>query len=263
MRSVKQLMDLKGRHALVTGAAGHVGLAACETLLELGASVVVMDRLDKDCRRRAARLGPRALPMACDIRDEQVLRASVKKAVKNLRSLDILIHCAAFTGDTKMAGWAVPFPNQSSMAWEAAFKVNLTSAFIMTQEARQALSASGRGSVILMSSIYGMVGPNPSLYEGMPLNNPLAYGASKGGLLQLTKYLAAVMGPKVRVNAISPGGIERGQPKAFISRYAQRTPLKRMAVEEDIKGAVAYLAGDLSRYVTGHNLVVDGGFTAW
>lgn len=263
MRSVKQLLDLKGRRALVTGGAGHAGLAVCQTLLELGATVAVMDRREKDCAQRARLLGPRAFPLACDLGDERAARGAVKRAVARMRGLDILVHCAAFTGDTRLPGWAVPFARQSGSSWEAALRVNLTSAFILAQEARQALAASGRGSIILFSSIYGLVGPDPGLYAGTKLANPLAYGASKGGLLQLNKYLATSLAPQIRVNAISPGGIERGQPKAFIRRYAQRTPLKRMAAEEDIKGAVAYLAGDLSRYVTGHNLVVDGGWTAW
>jgi NAD(P)-dependent dehydrogenase (short-subunit alcohol dehydrogenase family) len=142
-------------------------------------------------------------------------------------------------------------------------RVNLTSAFILAQEAREALAASGRGAVILFSSIYGVVAPDWSLYAQTPMNNPVGYGASKGGLLALTRYLSTVLAPRVRVNAISPGGVLRGQPQAFQDRYVARTPLARMAVEEDVKGAVAYLASDLSAYVTGHNLLVDGGWTAW
>ncbi len=113
------------------------------------------------------------------------------------------------------------------------------------------------------ASIYGMVGPDFSLYAGTSMGNPAAYAASKGGLLQLTRYLATALAPRVRVNAITPGGIVRGQPPAFIERYVAKTPLGRMATEEDFKGAIAYLASDLSRYVTGQNLVVDGGWTAW
>ena len=101
------------------------------------------------------------------------------------------------------------------------------------------------------------------LYEGTVMGNPAAYGASKGGLLQLTRWLATVMAPAVRVNAITPGGVWRNQPEPFRTRYEERTPLRRMATEEDLKGAIAYLASDLSSYVTGHNLVVDGGWTTW
>lgn len=111
--------------------------------------------------------------------------------------------------------------------------------------------------------MYGHVGPDMRLYAGTTMANPVGYGASKGGLLQLTRYLSTLLAPHVRVNAISPGGIWRGQPDAFHEQYRQRTPMGRMATEEDMKGAVAYLASDLSAFVTGHDLVVDGGWTAW
>lgn len=269
MRSIANLMNLEGRQALVTGGAGHIGYAAAETLVEMGARVAILDLAPEACAERARRLtrhGPgSALPLACNLADERAVRAAVRKATRALGGLDILVHSAAFVGTTKIAGWAVPFEKQSVSAWETGMRVNLTSLFIMVQEARAALAATGQGSVILVSSIYGMVGSDTALYEGTPMNKDrvLAYSASKGGLLQLMRHLATLLAPAVRVNAISPGGIARGQPEAFRKRYASRTPLKRMGAEEDLKGAVAYLASDLSAYVTGHNLVVDGGWTAW
>ena len=117
--------------------------------------------------------------------------------------------------------------------------------------------------MINVGSIYGMVGPDMRLYEGTTMGNPAAYAASKGGLLQFTRWLATILAPEVRVNSITPGGVWRNQPEAFHERYKARTPLRRMAHEEDFKGAVAYLASDLSSYVTGHNLLVDGGWTVW
>ena len=180
-----------------------------------------------------------------------------------LGGLDILIHCAAYVGTTQIPGWAVPFEQQTVAAWDSALRVNLTAAFVMAQEGQAALVASGHGSIILFTSIYGLVGPDLSLYSGTDMQNATAYGVSKGGLIQLTRYLATVMAPRVRVNAIAPGGVWRGQPDVFRERYEVRTPLRRMAIEEDLKGAVAYLASDLSSYVTGHTLVVDGGWTAW
>ena len=142
-------------------------------------------------------------------------------------------------------------------------RVNLGSAFVLAQEAKAYLEKSNHASIILVSSIYGMAGPDLKLYKGTPMKHPAAYGVSKAGLLQLTRYLATVLAPAVRVNAITPGGVWRHQNQKFHQRYKEKTPLGRMAVEEDFKGAVAYLASDLSKYVTGHNLVVDGGFTAW
>ncbi len=245
-------MDLSGRRAVVAGGAGHLGGTAVEVLTELGAVVVVLDR--------------RSAPgesIECDLADEASARAALRAAIGRLGGLDVLVHAAALVGTSELEGWAVPFPEQTAACWDEALRVNLTSAFVLVQEGREALMASGRGSVVLFASIYGLVGPDHALYEDTEMGNPAAYGAAKGGLLQLTRYLATTFAPAVRVNAISPGGVLRGQPEAFRVRYEARTPLGRMATEEDVKGAVAFLAGDLSAYVTGHDLVVDGGWTAW
>ena len=267
MRTVADLMDLTGRGALVSGGAGHIGREACETLLELGADVAVVDVDSSACRETVQVLSrrgkPRVLSVPCDLADSSATRAAVREGIALLGRLDILIHCAGYLGSSQMPGWAVPFQEQTVSAWDAAMRVNLTSGFVMVQEAREALDASAQGSVILFSSIYGLTGPDMRLYEGTEMANPAGYAASKGGLLQLTRYLATLLAPKVRVNAITPGGLWRGQPEAFRARYERRTPLGRMATEEDLKGAVAYLASDLSSYVTGHSLVVDGGWTAW
>lgn len=267
MRSLKQLMDLSGRRALVTGGAGHIGLAVEEALVELGATVAVLDLDESGCEKRVEALSRiragSAVAVPCDLRDESAARRSVQEVVKKLNGLDIIVHCAAYVGTTDVPGWAVPFEQQTVAAWDQAIRVSLTSAFVIVQEARKALEASGRGSVILFASTYGLVGPDMSLYDDTKMSNPAGYGASKGGLLQLMRYLATVLAPRVRVNAISPGGVRRNQPEVFHQRYISRTPMARMATEEDFKGAVAYLAGDLSVYVTGHSLVVDGGWTAW
>ena len=263
MKKFNELANLSGRSALLTGGAGNIGLAVAETLIELGARVAIVD-LDKTaCEKRAGSLGANALPFACDLRDESTTRETVRLVIKTLGGLDILIHCAAYVGTTQVPGWGVPFDQQTVAAWDNALHVNLTSAFVMAQEAREALVASRHGSIIFFSSIYGMVGPDMGLYAGTAMANPAGYGASKGGLLQLTRYLATVLAPQVRVNAITPGGVWRNQPEVFHERYQARTPLKRMAHEEDLKGATAFLASDLSAYVTGQNLVVDGGWTVW
>ena len=256
MRSLSELQDLTGRKVLVIGGAGHIGRVVCGTLRELGAEVAVLDR-------ESTRLNGDPLFVAGDLLDEKQTRRAVQRAVKKLKGLSILVHCAAFLGTSRFPGWAVPFGRQTVKAWDAGLRVNLTSAFVAVQEARRELEKSGHGSVILFSSIYGMGGPDFRLYPGTSMANPAAYGASKGGLLQLTRTLATLLAPRVRVNALSPGGVLRGQPKVFQKRYLERTPLKRMATEEDLKGAVAFLASDLSEYVTGQNLVVDGGWTAW
>ena len=265
MRTLKELADLTGRAAIVVGGAGHIGRAAAESLLELGAAVAIVD-VDADCCRTVAdELGApgRSLAVPCVLREEAATRTMVRTAVEHLGRLVIVVHTAGFVGTTKVPGWAVPFDQQTVEAWDAALRVNLTSVFVIAQAARAELEAGGHGSLILVGSTYGLVGPDMGLYEGTTMGNPAGYGASKGGVLQLGRYLSTVFAPKIRVNAVTPGGVWRGQAESFHQRYRARTPLGRMAAEEDMKGAVAFLASDLSAYVTGHNLVVDGGWTAW
>ena len=267
MKSLQQLADLSSRVALVTGGAGHIGSVIGETLAELGCAIAVLD-LDRESTEGVAQRIQRtfkvksvALPI--DLSDEKAVRAIVNEVVNQFGRLDILVNCAALVGTSELKGWVAPFSEQSTDAWRAAIEINLTAPFVLTQACAKPLAESGHGSVINISSIYGLAGPDMSLYENTGLGNPAAYAASKGGLLQLTRWLATVLAPQVRVNAITPGGISRNQPDSFTTRYVARTPLKRMATEEDLRGAVAYLASDLSSYVTGHNLVVDGGWTIW
>ena len=267
MRKISELIDLDNRKALVTGGAGHIGLAVCETLLELGSNVAILDKDLASCRARVNMFKESytsnifAVPV--DMTDEVQTRESTRSAIELMGGLDIIVHCAAYIGATDVPGWAVKFEDQTVDAWDAAIRVNLTSAFILAQEAKDALEDSSSSSIILFGSTYGLVGPDMSLYTGTDMANPMGYGASKGGIIQLPRYLATVLAPSVRVNSITPGGVTRGQPESFQNRYISKTPLGRMATEEDLKGAVAFLASDLSGYVTGHNLVVDGGWTAW
>jgi len=263
MKKISELINLSGRKALISGGTGYIGRAAAETLVELGARVAILDMDLSKSQLVSDALKNESIPLACDLRDEVKTRQVVRQAIDQMDGLDILIHCAAFVGTTEVSGWAVPFEEQSVDAWNMAMQVNLTSAFIMAQEASPILSSSAHGSIILFSSIYGVVAPDMSLYDDTKMANPAGYNATKGGILQLTRYLSTVLAPGIRVNAISPGGVFRNQPEIFVNRYKKRTPLNRMATEEDLKGAVAYLASDMSCYVTGHNLIVDGGWTTW
>lgn len=266
MKTLDALGSLSGRVAIITGAAGHLGLAFGEALAEKGAHVVVVDRDQAACDARAQLLttrGGQATGRACDLSSREQTAQLVDAVLQGTGRLDVLVNNAAYTGATGLAGWAAPFPQQSLDAWEGALRVNLTAAFQLAQAASPALAASGHGVIINVASIYGEVGPDLGLYQGTSMANPAGYGASKGGLIQLTRYLATILAPRVRVNALSPGGIERGQPAIFQDRYRARTPLQRMATEEDLKGAMWFLASDLSAYVTGQNLIVDGGWTAW
>ncbi|MBI3252266.1 MAG: SDR family oxidoreductase [Candidatus Omnitrophica bacterium] len=267
MRSLRELMDLEGRVALITGGGGHLGSAMGDALAELGATIVVLDSAPDVCVQTATRIhetfSVETLPLVIDLADEAAVRSVPGRILDRLGRLDILVNCAALVGTSELKGWAVSFAEQRSDTWRRALEVNLTAPFVLVQACAEALARSRHGSVINIGSIYGIVGPDMSLYENTSLGLPAAYSATKAGLIQLSRWLATVLAPKVRVNSITLGGVWRNQPEAFHRRYVARTPLGRMATEEDIKGATAYLASDLSLYVTGENLVLDGGWTAW
>lgn len=265
-RSLAQLMDLRGRFALITGGAGHVGRAFAEALAELGAGIVLLDLpgvADTAAAAVTAAHGVPAVAWGVDLEDSRAVGDVPKQVLAQTGRLDILVNCAALVGTSPLTGWAVPFEAQSIDTWRRALEVNVTAAFSLIQGFAPALRAGGHGSIINVASIYGVVGPDWRLYEGTSLGNPAAYAASKGALVQLTRWLATTLAPHIRVNAISPGGIERGTADPFLSRYVARVPMGRMGTEEDLKGAVAYLATDASAYMTGQNLLVDGGWTAW
>lgn len=266
MALLKNMMDLTGRVAAITGGAGHIGRAMAEALAELGAKVALIDMAPNTgeiAQALSERFATEACGIAADLTDDTAIAALPAQVEACLGALDILIHNAAFVGTSGLTGWVTPFEEQSVETWRKAMDINLTVPFSLTQAALPLLRRSGRGSVIMVSSIYGLVGPDLSLYDGTAMGNPAAYSASKGGLLQLTRWLSTVLAPDIRVNAIIPGGVARGQPEAFTQRYVARTPLARMAIEDDFKGVTAFLAGDASAYMTGQSLAVDGGWTAW
>jgi NAD(P)-dependent dehydrogenase (short-subunit alcohol dehydrogenase family) len=267
MKSVKELMDLTGRIALITGGAGHVGYAIAEALAEAGCGLILLDMNEEAAAEKAAGLtkafGVHACSLIKDLSREDDIRAIPQIIEQTTARLDIIVHCAALVGTSALQGWAVPFAEQDVGTFRQALEVNLTACFHLTKACLPLLKESRKASIIHITSIYGVVGPDMGLYEGTSLGNPAGYSASKGGLVQLTRWMATSLAPDIRVNAISIGGIYRGHQDPFLSRYIQRAPLKRMAQEEDLKGAALYLASDLSAYVTGHNLMVDGGWTAW
>lgn len=267
MKPIRELMNLSGRVAVITGGAGHLGRAMADAFAESGATIALVD-IHKDAAKEIAGAisedyGVRAEGYGVDLADEGAVRDLPGTVASDLGGLDILVNNAAFVGTSGLKGWVTPFMEQSTEAWRAALEVNLTACFALIQSAVPFLEKSGKGSVINLGSIYGVCGPDMSLYEGTSMGNPAAYAASKGGLIQLTTWLSTVLAPAIRVNAISPGGIWRNQPEQFVERYVERTPLGRMGVEEDIKGAALFLASDLSAYMTGQNLILDGGWTAW
>jgi NAD(P)-dependent dehydrogenase (short-subunit alcohol dehydrogenase family) len=267
MVTIADLMDLRGRRALITGAAGHIGRVIAQTLAELGADLLLVDYPGADYGMFMQTLeeewGVHVQSFGCDLELANDRGRLVQMAKQEVGGLDILVNNAAFAGTASLQGWVTDFEQQSVETWSRAIEVNLTAAFDLTKGLAPLLKQGKGANVINIASIYGIYGPDHRLYEGTPMGNPAAYAASKGGLIQLTKWLATTMAPAVRVNALSPGGVFRNQPSVFVERYTAKTPLGRMATEDDFRGAVAYLASDLSQYVAGQNLIVDGGWGIW
>jgi len=259
--------SLKDRVVLITGGSGHIGSALTIAFLTQGCKVVTTDihanRIDPEILGFEFSGQVRHRHIIADLRDLAAVAELPLQVQAAFGGLDIIVAGAAFTGDSMDDGWTVPFTQQDESLWADALKINLTSNFTLVKAASPLLTESGNGSAIFLGSIYGMVAPQPKLYEGLQLDNPAGYAVSKAGLTQLAQWLASTMGPDVRVNTVTPGGIFRDQDPTFIERYESRTPLGRMATEEDVVGPVLFLASDLSKYVTGINLVVDGGFSLW
>lgn len=267
MPTFAELASLRGRRALVTGAAGGIGRVIAQTLAELGSDLVLVDRpgvrygelvgsVERECRVKVCTID-------CDLEVEDDRKHLVQRVCSDGSGLDVLVNNAAFVGTSGLQGWVTAFQQQTVDTWRRALEVNLTAAFDLAKGFSELLNSSRRGSLINIASIYGLYGPDYALYRGTEMGNPAAYAASKGGLIQLTRWLATTLAPHVRVNAIAPGGVFRNQPAAFVERYKARTPLGRMATEDDFRGAIGYLASDLSSYVTGQVLAVDGGWGIW
>ena len=267
MKSIQDLQRLDGRVAVITGGAGHVGLIAAEVLRELGATIILLDKDETGLDRGKTYLedggGPKIFYKACDLADVDEIESSTAAIVDEFGQVNILINAAGLVGTATRHGWIVEFEKQEIGPWNEALQVNVSSIFLLTKQLAQTFRSVGGAAVVNIGSIYGSVGPDLRLYEGTSLGSPAAYAASKGGVKAITKWLATALAPDIRVNLISPGGIWRGQDETFVKRYTERTPLKRMATEQDLKGAIAYFASDMSAYVTGQELFVDGGWTAW
>lgn len=254
--------SLAGKSILVTGGAGHLGSEICRYLLSMSAKVLAIDLNEQGLSNlgKVSANSPGDLhTFVTDLSQEQQRIEVVRNVVSTTSSLDGVVLAAAFVGTSDLAGWSVDFENQSLSSWRAAIELNLTAPFHLAQLLVPLLRKGSSPSIVNVGSIYGSIGPDWSLYEGLEMSNPAGYAVSKGGLRQLTRWLSSTLAPAIRVNSVAPGGIYRDQSDEFVSRYIQRTPLGRMASEQDIVGAVAFLLSSASEYVTGQEIVIDGG----
>jgi NAD(P)-dependent dehydrogenase (short-subunit alcohol dehydrogenase family) len=266
--------DLTGRCAVVTGGGGILGKGFCQVLAAYGARVAVFDVNESaaiatvDAIREAIP-GSELLPLGCDVANPEQVSNAVRLVVQHFGGIDIL-HNNAATKGSNLQRFFDPFETFSLDTWREVMAVNIDGMFLMAQAVGKQMVAQARGgSIVQTASIYGVVAPDQRIYEGsqymgMPINTPAVYSASKAAVVGLTKYLASYWGSHgIRVNTLTPGGVESGQNDVFSKRYSARVPLGRMAQAGDMESALLYLASDASAYVTGQNLVVDGGLTCW
>ncbi len=256
---------LEGKVVVLTGAAGIVGTAVTRLFLESGACVFAVDRDAALLEQRLGKSHDSLLTCVADVS----CKDSVGRAFAQLQGVWGVPHVLLNNAAAKSANFFEPFETFSLNEWNEVMAVNLTGAMLCAQVFGGAMAQRGSGSVVSTLSIYGIVAPDQRIYEGSEylgraINTPAIYAASKAGLWGLTKYLATYWGHRgVRVNAVTPGGVFSGQNDTFVKNYSVRVPLGRMAQADDIANAMGYLASDAAKYVTGHNLVVDGGWTAW
>ena len=256
--SVLEMFNLTGRVAVVSGGAGLYGRQIVEALAEAGARTIMASRDVGKLEEQAKTFRDRGLKveaMELDQGDEGSIERLAKGVIERAGAVDVLVNNAVLR---PMKGWDDPVEK-----FEQSMRVNATGVFLMTRAFGRHMVARGKGSIINIGSIQGLVGPDFSLYQEVGWDTPPDYFFHKGGMLQLTRFAAAKLGPQgVRVNCIVPGGFFNEQDERFVRRYCERTFLGRMAGQTDLKGSVVFLASDASAYVTGSSLVVDGGYTA-
>ena len=272
--SILSKFDMTGKTVIITGAAGLLGKQFSIALAQAGANVVVADLAGIPAAENAneiKEMGLNAIAVEVDITDPNSTKAMVERALTAFGSVDVLVNSAAldpkFDSANILSQNVNEFETYPLSSWKQALEVNLTGMFLASQAAVLPMLEQGRGVVVNISSMYGLVGPDQRLYErpdGTRQFKPVYYSVTKAGVLGFTRYLATYYaGKNIRVNALTPGGVFNDHDAIFTAQYSARTVLGRMANLDDMNAAMLFLCSDASSYMTGSNLVVDGGWTAW
>lgn len=271
--SYRQRFDLSGRTAVVTGAVGILGHRFCAGLAEFGANVAVVD-LDKGAADSLAadlttKFGVKAIGISCDITDPKAVDGMAARVADEFGDIHIL-HNNVGGKTPDLAAYFARFEDYSLDEWRRVMAVNIDGVFLVDQAVGRRMAAQKKGgSIVHTASIYGVLAPDQRVYEGArylehDINTPAVYAASKAAVVGLTKYLATYWAKDgIRVNCITPGGVESGQNETFKARYGARVPLGRMGYGEEMVNALVWLASDASSYVTGQNIMIDGGLSVW
>ena len=267
-----KLFDLTGRNIIVTGSSGILGSQYADTLSQAGANVILVDingknnNLEKTLRKKYK---TNAKFYCTDISIEKNVLSLKKNILTNFKKIDGLINNAAYTNIDAIKNSddiTAPFEKFSFELWKKILDVDLSGVFNCCKVFGSQMVKQRKGTIVNIASIYGIVGNDQRIYGNSKINSPVSYAAAKGGIITLTRYLAAYWyGKNIRVNTLTPGGVidKSYQSKEFIKKYSEKTILGRMARSDEYNGALLFLMSDASSYMTGANLVIDGGWTAW
>jgi NAD(P)-dependent dehydrogenase (short-subunit alcohol dehydrogenase family) len=244
------MFNLENKVIVVTGGNGLLGKAIIRYLQSCQATTISLD-ITQEQESKFARI--------CDITDEEIVSNSIQSIISDFSRIDGWVNNAY----PRTEDWGNKFEYISAASWKRNVDMQMNSCFVCCQLVLEHMKQQQKGVVINMASIYGVVGPDFSIYEGTQMTMPAAYSAIKGGIVNFTKYLASYYGSfNLNVNCISPGGIFNHQNPSFVENYNRKVPLKRLGTPDDIAPSVAFLLSDEASYITGHNLVIDGGWTA-
>lgn len=261
------LFDLTGKVAFITGGAGLLATEHALALNEYGAKVILADiNLDKSNEILSVlkEQNCEADFIKCDVTAKESWEGALQFVLGKYQKIDILINNAGFTNQSKSKNFDTTFENFPLEDWNAIMNVNLTGAFLGCQVFGNQMLKQQSGSIINIASLYGVVSPNHKMYPGTGISQPVAYSVSKHGVIALTKYLATLWAEKgIRVNSLTPGGIWNGHDGLFLERFKNLNPIGRMSNKSELRGGIVFLASDASSHVVGHNLIIDGGWTAW
>ena len=270
---ISKLFDIKNRNIVITGSSGLLGSQYANTLSAAGANVILVD-LDSIKNKKLERslvkkYGTKARSYTTDISNLQEVKKLAKNVLKDFKKIDGLVNNAAYTSKGAKEESDNPYgslENFPMKIWQKSIDINLTGVFFCSQAFGKIMAKQGKGVIVNIASNYGLVGADQRIYGKSGLNLPISYAATKGAVVNMTRYLAAYWsGKNIRVNTLSPGGVldVTYQDKKFIKKYSERTILGRMAKKNEYNGAMLFLISDASSYMTGANLIVDGGWTAW
>jgi NAD(P)-dependent dehydrogenase (short-subunit alcohol dehydrogenase family) len=255
------VFSVASRTVVITGSCGLIGRELTRAFLKRGANVAGTDLSPLDKRPEFTSADGRLLNMVADVTNARSVIDLARTVIERFGRVDVLINSHHY----KPKGFTEALPEEfPEELWDAIVEVNLKATFLTCREFGRAMLKQGSGSIINFASTYGVVSSNPDLYEGNTLGNPIAYSASKGGVLMLTKHLGAYWAERgVRVNCVTPHGVENSQEASFVERFSRKSPMRRLMRIDEIVGAVVFLASDASSYATASNLLIEGGWTAW